>query len=100
MQFENKIKVKMFVMVQGRMQQLYRSLLKQKYPIGAAREFLATCEGVEKSKLALLVSYFQASAKMKAIQETYYPTMTLAGEELVKKAANRVGLEPPKKVVV
>jgi hypothetical protein len=75
--------------------QLYRLLLKQRYPPLAAREFMKVCERVEASTLGNLCSYFEATSKVKDIQATHFPTMTLAGEDLIKRAANRVGLEPP-----
>ena len=81
-----------------KLMQFYRSLLKQKYPPTAAREFIESCEGMDTSTLNSLASYFNASGKVKDIQATHFPTMTLAGAELVKKAANRVGLEPPKEI--
>lgn len=77
---------------------LFRSLLRQKYSPAAARDFLEACAGLESSTASTLHTYFDAAGKVKDIQALYYPTMTLAGPELVKKAANRVGLESPKAV--
>lgn len=78
--------------------QLYRLLLRQKYPKSAAREFLETVKECPESEnvISTLKLYFESQKQVRDLQAAHFPTMTLSGQELVKRVANHVGLQPPK----
>lgn len=77
--------------------QLYRLLLRQKYPKSAAREFIAAAKDAPDAEnvVSTLKLYFESQKLVKDLQAAHFPTMTLSGQELVKRVANHVGLQPP-----